>query len=120
MGGFTVSRSYTMNRDEVREIAEDLARQIESQYGVTARWQGDTVSMRGSGVDGTLAIDDEVVRVKVKVGGGPVGISPGVPLTEVLAAHCTLLSGSGADSGSISTREYPPPSAAVDQGSVSS
>ena len=68
MGGFTVSRSYTMSREEVREIAEDLARQIESQYGVTARWQGDTVSMRGSGVDGTLAIDDEVVRVKVNLG----------------------------------------------------
>lgn len=68
MGGFTVSRSYTMSREEVRDVAEELARKIESQYGVSARWRGDTVNMRGSGVDGTLAIEDDLVRVKVSLG----------------------------------------------------
>ena len=68
MAGFTVSRTYTMSRDEVREVAEDLARQIETQYGVRARWQGDTVTMRGSGVDGALSIEDDLVRVKVTLG----------------------------------------------------
>lgn len=68
MAGFNVSRSYSMPRDEVREIAKDLAKQIESQYGVRARWSGDVVSMRGSGVDGTLEIEDDVVRVKVSLG----------------------------------------------------
>ncbi len=68
MAGFTVSRTYTMDREQVREIAEELAHQIETQYGVRARWQGDTVSMRGSGVDGRLAIEDDVVRVEVTLG----------------------------------------------------
>lgn len=68
MGGFTVSRSYTLPRDEVREIAEELAHNIETQYGVRARWQGDKVSMRGNGVDGTLTIEDDVVRVQVTLG----------------------------------------------------
>ncbi len=68
MAGFTVSRTYTMSRDEVREVAEDLARQIETQYGVRARWQGDTVTMRGSGVDGALSIEEDLVRVKVTLG----------------------------------------------------
>jgi putative polyhydroxyalkanoate system protein len=68
MAGFTVSRSYTMAREDVREIARDLAHQIETQYGVKARWAGDTVSMRGNGVDGTLAIEEDTVRVEVSLG----------------------------------------------------
>ncbi len=68
MGGFTVSRTYTKPRDEVRAHAEELAHQLETQFGVRARWQGDTVSMRGNGVDGRLEIDDETVRVKVSLG----------------------------------------------------
>ena len=68
MARFTVSRTYTMEKSEVREIAEDLAHQIQRDYGVSARWQGDTVSMRGSGVDGRLAIEEDVIRVDVTLG----------------------------------------------------
>lgn len=68
MAGFSVSRTYTMPREDVRARAEDLAHQLETQYGVRARWQGDTVTMRGNGVDGRLEIDDETVRVKVTLG----------------------------------------------------
>ncbi len=68
MAGFSVSRTYTQPRDEVRSTAEDLAHQLESQYGVRARWQGDVVTMRGNGVDGRLEIDDEAVHVKVSLG----------------------------------------------------
>jgi putative polyhydroxyalkanoate system protein len=57
-----------MSRDEVREIAGELAQSIETQYGVKARWQGDTVTMRGNGVDGMLTIEDDVVRVRVTLG----------------------------------------------------
>lgn len=68
MPEFTVSRTYTMPKDEARRIAENLAQDIETQYGLRARWQGDSATMRGSGVDGVLAIDDDVIRVKVSMG----------------------------------------------------
>ena len=68
MARFTVSRSFTMDKQEVRGIAEDLAHQIERDYGVSARWQGDTVSMRGSGVDGSLTIEEDVIHVEVRLG----------------------------------------------------
>ncbi len=68
MAGFTVSRTYTRPREEVRKTAEDLAHQLENDYGVRARWQGDTITMRGNGVDGRLEIDDEAVHVKVSLG----------------------------------------------------
>ncbi len=68
MGGFSVSRSYTMSKEEVRVAAEDLAREIQTQYGLSCRWQGDTATMRGSGVDGILRIEEDVVSVKVSLG----------------------------------------------------
>ncbi len=68
MAWFSVSRTYTQPRDEVRNTAQELADQLERQYGVRARWQGDVVTMRGNGVDGRLEIDDEAVHVKVSLG----------------------------------------------------
>ena len=68
MPGFNISRTYTMPREKVRENAEELARKLETEFGVRARWQGDTVTMRGNGVDGKLEIDDEAVHVDVSLG----------------------------------------------------
>jgi len=68
MAGFSVSRSYTMSKEAVREAAEELAREMKRQYGVRYSWQGDRATFRGSGVDGTLNIDDEVISLKVSLG----------------------------------------------------
>ncbi len=67
MPGFRLSKPYTMPRDELREAAEGLALQLERQHGVRSRWEGDTVSIKGAGVDGTLSIEDNVVDVSVKL-----------------------------------------------------
>ena len=68
MPGFRVSRRYTKPREQVRAHAEELAQELQDRFGTTARWQGDTVTMRGHGIDGTLEIDDEAVHVNVKLG----------------------------------------------------
>ncbi len=68
MAGFSISRSYTMSKDEVRVAAEELAREMQKQYGVRHRWNGDTAKFRGSGVDGTLSIDDDVISLKISLG----------------------------------------------------
>ncbi|MFV0477581.1 MAG: polyhydroxyalkanoic acid system family protein [Parahaliea sp.] len=68
MAGFQLSKPYTMPREELREAAQGLARQLEKQHGVRSSWQGDTVSIKGSGVDGKLSIEDDVVDVSVRLG----------------------------------------------------
>ncbi|NND69186.1 MAG: hypothetical protein HKN19_16465 [Halioglobus sp.] len=45
MGRFTISKPFTMPRDEIRAAAEELASQISTRHGVRPRWQGDSVSM---------------------------------------------------------------------------
>ena len=57
-----------MDRAELREAAEGLARQLESSHGVRARWDGDSVRIKGSGVDGKLTLGDADVLVSVELG----------------------------------------------------
>jgi putative polyhydroxyalkanoate system protein len=68
MAGFSVSRSHSMSLEDIRESAEELARELRTQYGLTYRWQGDTATFRGSGVDGTLSIDRDIISLRVRLG----------------------------------------------------
>ncbi len=68
MAGFSVSRSHSMSKDDVRTAAEELARELKVQYGLSYRWNGDVATFRGSGVDGKLTLDGDIISVKVKLG----------------------------------------------------
>ena len=68
MAGFRLQKRYTMPREDVREAAEGLAKKLEREHGVRYRWQGDTVSIRGAGIDGRLSFHDGLIDVSVKLG----------------------------------------------------
>ena len=68
MAGFRLTKPYTMPKEEVREAAEGLANSLERQHGVRSRWEGDTVRIRGAGVDGKLSFHDDLIDVSVKLG----------------------------------------------------
>jgi putative polyhydroxyalkanoate system protein len=57
-----------MSKAELRDAAEELAGQLERSHGVRARWEGDSVRIRGAGVDGKLTLSDEDVLVSVELG----------------------------------------------------
>ena len=68
MAGFRITKPYTMSREEVREAAEGLAASLERQHGVRSRWEGDTVRIKGAGVDGTMSFHDGLIDVQVRLG----------------------------------------------------
>jgi putative polyhydroxyalkanoate system protein len=68
VAGFRLTKPYTMPKEELREAADGLARQLEAQHGVRYQWQGDTVRIKGAGVEGQLSIDGGVVDVSVRLG----------------------------------------------------
>lgn len=68
MAGFRLSKPYTMPREELRAAATQLAEKLERKHGVRSQWQGDTLRIRGSGVDGELSFDEGVVDVSVQLG----------------------------------------------------
>jgi len=68
MAGFKISKACTMPKEEVREAAQKLADQLERDHGVRSRWEGDTVHIKGSGIDGSLCMEDDRLDVSVKLG----------------------------------------------------
>lgn len=68
MAGFQIRKAHSMAKEDLRAAADDLARELEAAHGVRARWEGDCVRIRGSGVDGKLTLGDEDVLVSVELG----------------------------------------------------
>jgi putative polyhydroxyalkanoate system protein len=68
MAGFKISKTCTMPKEEVRQAAEKLAAQLEKDHGVRSRWDGDTVHIKGAGIDGCLCMEDDRLDVSVKLG----------------------------------------------------
>ena len=68
MPGFRLTKPYTMSKEEVREAAEGLAKELERDHGVRSRWEGDSVRIKGAGVDGEMSFHDGLIDVNVKMG----------------------------------------------------
>ena len=68
MASFTLSKPYTMPVEELREAARGLADQLEAEHGISPRWSGDAVRIKGKGVDGELDFSGGVIDISVKLG----------------------------------------------------
>ncbi|HDY82532.1 MAG TPA: polyhydroxyalkanoic acid synthase [Halieaceae bacterium] len=68
MAKFRITKPYTMPREEVREAAEGLAASLERQHGVRSRWEGNSVRIKGAGVDGIMSFHDGLIDVSVRMG----------------------------------------------------
>ena len=68
MGRFKVSKPYTMPREEIRAAAEELANHLSERHGVKPRWTGDSVSMKGKGMEGNVNFEGDTIDVSVKLG----------------------------------------------------
>lgn len=68
MATFRITKPYTMPREEVREAAEGLAASLERQHGVRSRWEGNSVRIKGAGVDGIMSFHDGLIDVSVRMG----------------------------------------------------
>jgi len=68
MASFSLSKPYTMPAEEIRAAAQGLANQLEKEHGVSQQWRGDSVRMKGKGVEGQLDFSGGVIDIKVKLG----------------------------------------------------
>lgn len=68
MGRFTVSKPYTLPREDVRGAAELLAEELKQRYGMRYRWQGDTATFTRTGLDGTLSIENGSIDLDIRMG----------------------------------------------------
>jgi putative polyhydroxyalkanoate system protein len=68
VAGFQIRKAYTMPKEDLRSAAEGLVSKLENAHGVSARWDGDKVRIKGSGVDGQLTLGEDDLLVSVSLG----------------------------------------------------
>ena len=68
MPEFRLTKPYTMSKEDIREAAQGLAGSLERKHGMCSSWHGDSVNIKGAGVDGKLSFHDGLVDVSVRTG----------------------------------------------------
>jgi putative polyhydroxyalkanoate system protein len=68
MSQISVERKHSLGRDVAKQKAELLVEKLVSKYDVKAQWRGDTVEVKRSGANGVISIDDDTIRVDLKLG----------------------------------------------------
>lgn len=63
-----IRRDHTLGSEEAKRRVEKVAAEIGSQFNLKSGWEGEDLRFYGSGVDGHIAVDDDSVEVRVKLG----------------------------------------------------
>jgi putative polyhydroxyalkanoate system protein len=59
---------HNLGKDEARKRVSSIADELCQKYGLNATWSGDELKIGGNGVNGCIAVAEQSVDVKVKLG----------------------------------------------------
>lgn len=70
MATIDIRRPHSLDKDEAKKRAEQLAKSMESQLGIRWNWEGDKIkfdapSGAAKGASGTVSVEPSAVRVEV-------------------------------------------------------
>ena len=63
-----LQREHGLGKDEARRRVSGIADELCDKYGLNATWNGDELKIDGSGIDCRIAVAEQSVDVKVKLG----------------------------------------------------
>ena len=70
MATIDIKRGHSLSIDDAKKKAEELAKGMEQKFGITWRWDGNTIRFDASsgaakGTKGEVAVTDKTVRVAI-------------------------------------------------------
>ncbi len=70
MATIDISRNHTLALDDIKKKAEELAKGMEQKFGITWKWDGDTIrfdapSGAAKGTKGEVAVSENNLRVAI-------------------------------------------------------
>jgi putative polyhydroxyalkanoate system protein len=68
MSEIKIERPHALGTDEAKKRVLALEPKLKEKYNVSLDWNGNTANLKGTGVTGTLAVEDKRVAVNVKLG----------------------------------------------------
>lgn len=63
-----IRRNHNLSVEEARDRADRIAADLQEEFSLRSRWQGDALLVEGNGVSGQLRVDDHVVELEVRLG----------------------------------------------------
>ncbi|MGH8212980.1 MAG: polyhydroxyalkanoic acid system family protein [Rhodanobacteraceae bacterium] len=68
MANIDITRSHRLGRARARVVAEEIVNGLSQRFSLHGTWEGDRFLIRRGGVDGEIAVGEEQVRVRARLG----------------------------------------------------
>lgn len=64
-----IQHTHSLGKQAGRARVDEIARELATRFGLGGMaWSGDTLAFTGHGIEGSLEIDENDVRVRMKLG----------------------------------------------------
>lgn len=68
MATIDMIRNHTFGRERARVVVERIADTMQRKYAFESTWEGDTLNIRRSGVEGHIEVGENAVRMQARLG----------------------------------------------------
>jgi putative polyhydroxyalkanoate system protein len=68
MSSIDIRHPHALPMAQARKAVQDVADKLDTRFGMTSRWEGDTLHFQRSGVDGHIALAPKELHVSAKLG----------------------------------------------------
>ena len=63
-----IRRSHNLGLAEARNRADRIAVDLQEEFSLRSRWQGDALHVEGKGVSGQLHVEEHAIELDVRLG----------------------------------------------------
>jgi putative polyhydroxyalkanoate system protein len=63
-----IQREHGLGKDEARRRVGEIGDELCDKYGLNSSWIGDEMQIKGSGINGCIAVAEQSVDVEIKLG----------------------------------------------------
>ena len=68
MANISIHRTHQLSHKQAVEVANQVAKELASEYGIVAKWDGDTIHVKGTGLTGTLKLAPKLMKLDATLG----------------------------------------------------
>ncbi len=63
-----VRRDHSLGTTEARRRVDKIAADMGSRLNLSSEWRGNDLQVKGSGVDGTIAVSEDAIEININLG----------------------------------------------------
>ncbi|MEE4376610.1 MAG: polyhydroxyalkanoic acid system family protein [Candidatus Competibacteraceae bacterium] len=68
MSHINIRRQHTLSRAKIRDLAENVATDLDNRFSLHHYWDGDTLFFKRSGVNGRMDITSDSIHISARLG----------------------------------------------------